>query len=310
MSTDYLIKKYNLHKYHLDIAQILLEQIYSTTVGGKPLIEYGQIEDRTGRNKHTEVGDDVGTLSRICHDELDLPMISVIVVCSYNDSKFPGQPGQGFYDFWKEIYGIHNKSYESIFNDELNRVINCSEWYKLENALGWRVKRFQQDYVVVQKTSPDEIGNDYNFKDYEQDFSEISLSKEKRADRTKRHQALLRLMAEHLKHNGYYLYKGIMDCVAVKYDKKTLLIEVKTLSSDGGDELYQMRRALSQLLYYEEFHLNQIPNISNKTYGDNLQKIAFFEHKIQDKYILFLEKHGCKVLWKNDIGGISEQSKT
>ena len=51
MSTDYLIKKYNLHKYHLDIAQILLEQIYSTTVGGKPLIEYGQIEDRTGRNK-------------------------------------------------------------------------------------------------------------------------------------------------------------------------------------------------------------------------------------------------------------------
>lgn len=76
------------------------------------------------------------------------------------------------------------------------------------------------------------------------------------------------------------------------------MIEVKTLSSDGGDELYQMRRALSQLLYYEEFHLNQIPNISNKTYGDNLQKIAFFEHKIQDKYILFLEKHGCKVLWK------------
>lgn len=301
MSTIDLIKKYDLKNYHLYMAQILLERIYTTTVGGKPLIEYSEIENRTGRNRRYQVGNDVGVLSEICYKELDLPMISAIVVHRPTDPKFPGKPGNGFYRFWRELYGLHSQDNESIFREELNRIINCCEWYKLESALDLKVKRFPKDYVSVKAVTPDMIGKQYEFKDYEQDFTDISCGKEKRAERTKRHQELLRLFASCLKNNGYHLYSGIMDCAAVKSGKKTLLIEVKTLASNGEDELYQTRRALSQLLYYEEFHLNQIPN---KEPG-NLQKIVLFEHKIQDKYISFLEKYGCKVIWMNDNGTLS-----
>lgn len=289
------------NKYHLDTARILLDQIY-TTAGSDPIITYGTIALQTKRNPYNEVPYDIGDLSKFCFDQLNLPMISAIVV-----NEKTKMPGAGFFTLWKDLYGL-NEEKTLIFNNEKEKVITCKDWYKLEEALDLKNKKFTKSYIPVIRVSSKEIGKDYVFHDYDSDFKDISLEKKKRSKRTARHQALVRAIANELDKKGYGLYEGIMDCAAVKYGKKTLLIEVKTLSESGEDELHQVRRSLSQLLYYEEFHLSQIPNCSN----NNVVKVVLFENKIQDKYIGFLEKYGCRVIWANEdkeLVGVDELLK-
>lgn len=289
-------------RYHYDTARILLDTIY-TTAGSNPIITYSTIASQTNRHLFKEVPYDIGDLSIFCFDQLGLPMISAIVV---NDTT--QMPGQGFYALWKDLYGFSREN-TFIFKSEMEKIIMCKDWYKLEDALNLKNKKFTKSYVPTIKASSSEIGKDYVFHDYDSDFKDISLEKKKRTERTKRHQALLRKIANVLEKNGYKLYEGIMDCAAVKHKEKTLLIEVKTLSGEGEDELHQVRKSLSQLLYYEEFHLSQIPNCSNS----NVIKVVLFENKIQDKYISFLNKYGCRVLWgneNNELVGVDELLKS
>lgn len=289
-------------RYHYDIARILLDKIY-TTAGSNPIITYSMIASQTNRHQYKEVPYDVGDLSKFCFEQLGLPMISAIVV---NDAT--QMPGQGFYALWKDLYGL-NLENTFIFKSEIEKIITCKDWYKLEDALDLKNKKFTKSYIPAIKVPSSEIGKDYVFRDYDSDFKDISLEKKKRSERTERHQALVRKIANVLDKKGYELYEGIMDCAAVKYKEKTLLIEVKTLSSGGEDELHQVRRSLSQLLYYEEFHLSQIPNCSN----GNVIKVVLFENKIQDKYISFLKKYGCRVLWdneNNELVGMDELLKS
>lgn len=284
-------------------ARILLDRIFTTSAETDPIIYYNEISAQTGRNCHIEVGKDVGKLSTYCND-LGLPLISVIVVGKKDD-----KPGKGFFSLRKQLRGNNqNKNDEEIIKYEMEEVKKCKKWYKLEDKLELENRKFTKDYIPTKFTNFDDIGKDYEFCDYNSDFKDISMGNKKRSERTARHQALVRKIAKVLDKSGYKLYEGIMDCAAVKYGEKTLLIEVKTLSSNGGDELDQVRKALGQLLYYEEFCLNQIPNCLN----NNVIKVALFENKIQEKYIGFLQKYGCRVVWvdKNDtLHGIKDLLK-
>lgn len=286
---------YDLKPYHLYTAKILLSKIYTTTGGEKPVIFYGNISEETKRHAFTEVPKDIAKISLICN-QLNLPLISVLVV---NQNK--NIPGPGFYDLWRELKEPESQMTDAdIFQSELYRVMQCREWYRLEAELKLEKGKFTKDYIPVNIVTADIIGKDYEFQDYDRDLKDIRYAKDMRKERTNRHQQLVRLIGARLSDEGYKLYEGIMDCAAVKMQKKTLLIEVKTLCPDGSDELYQVRNALSQLLYYKEFHLNQIPNTDN-----NLHTIVFFEHKVDNKYIEFLKKYNCYTIWKKEDGEIS-----
>ncbi len=291
----------NTKNYHLKSAEILLRKIL-TTAGADPLITYTEIADQTKRDRRNEVPYDVGTLSLICN-ELDLPMISVLVVGKQKNKIYNKyMAGDGFYDLWRDKYNDSTLNDLEIFDLELKRVKECKDWWKLEKHLKLKNRIFSKDYIPVSQVTCDEIGKNYNFEYYDIDKQDISLSKYARAERTKRHQELVRKISLKLSENGYRLYEGIMDCAAVKTGNKPLLIEVKTLAEDKSDELHQVRQALGQLLYYEEFHIYQIPGIN---YKSEIIKIAYFEHKISNQYIDFLSKFNCYTLWLNEITDVN-----
>jgi hypothetical protein len=295
-------KKDSIKEYHRETARLLLEAIRKSKVGTEPLITYGEIAAQTKRNAHTQVHFDIGFLSKICVKELNLPMISVIVVRG-DKSKFPGP---GLFSYWKELYPEEKMSAldkftseqeKEIFNLEIDRVKRCKDWWKLEQYLGLKNDIFPKIYKKTIKVSSENIGENYNFSYYDTDLQDISMSKQKRVDRTNRHQHLVRLLASTLEGMDFKLYEGIMDCAAVNREHDAFLVEVKTLSEDGSDEIHQMRLALSQILYYQEFYMAQIPNIIS---SHPIKKFILFERKISDKHINFLEKYDCYTLWKSD----------
>ena len=77
-----------------------------------------------------------------------------------------------------------------------------------------------------------------------------------------------------------------------------LIFEVKTLDGSHSDEIKQVRAALSQLLYYEEFATNQFINTHKN-------KIAVFDSKITDCHIQFLNKYGIYVMWLDNTDSLT-----
>ncbi len=122
------------------------------------------------------------------------------------------------------------------------------------------------------------------------------------ANRTERHQDIVRNLALLLESQNFSLYAGNIDCLATKENSETLIFEVKTLDGSPTDETNQVRNALSQLLYYERFATSEFAS-SKKL------KFAFFESKISDDHIQFLENFGILVIWlENELLVGSEEA--
>jgi len=117
--------------YHIQTAKILLDHIQKSTYNDPWFVFYKEIGDITGRDYHTQVGNDVGDLSYLCHCN-SMPMISTIVV---NQETL--KPGTGFYDLWRDLYISDDKIDDVyIFIKELKAVFSYKEWYKLNEMLG------------------------------------------------------------------------------------------------------------------------------------------------------------------------------
>lgn len=102
---------------------------------------------------------------------------------------------------------------------------------------------------------------------------EVAASKEKLADRLKRHNLIVQKVAALLEAHGAELFENPFDCLA-RFEDTCLLLEVKTLDRSAEDEISRVREALAQLLYYEAF-------VAGK-YSDKRQvmKLAVFEFPI------------------------------
>lgn len=114
-----------------------------------------------------------------------------------------------------------------------------------------------------------------------------------RLDRSERHNYLVRDFAQLLENRGYNLAENPMDCLGMKSGSSSILVEVKTLNRTIEDERKQVRLALAQLLYYEEFSVSDLNT-------ENVRKIALFESRISDEHIQFLEHYECLPIWIND----------
>ena len=115
-------------------------------------------------------------------------------------------------------------------------------------------------------------------------------------DRTIRHQQLVKKIAQILERSGYELSENPMDCLATKQSLDTILIEAKTIGDNKTDEGKQVRLSLGQLTYYENFYVDS---------QDPIIKIAFFDAKISNAHIDYLQKYDCYTLWyfDNSISG-------
>jgi hypothetical protein len=116
-----------------------------------------------------------------------------------------------------------------------------------------------------------------------------------RADRLRRHNLIVRQLAETLAASRARLYENPFDILAI-FGDQGVLIEVKTLDGTPEDERDRVREALSQLLYYEAF---LTPPDALETI---VHKVACFEAKITDAHIEWLNTHRIRVIWREGDG--------
>lgn len=111
----------------------LAEQLLISIKNKESIIYYHEIAARIDPPIHwRQVGKNIGPVSMLCH-ELGLPLISAKVV-----NKATNSAGDGFYPFF-EMYGIDTagKTEKELFSEELVKIRNCKEWYKLQDYLGF-----------------------------------------------------------------------------------------------------------------------------------------------------------------------------
>ena len=113
-----------------------------------------------------------------------------------------------------------------------------------------------------------------------------------RADRLRRHQAIVKRLALELDTYGARLYEDPFDVLAV-FDSSAVVFEVKTLSGEETDERERVREALGQLCYYSTFNLALIAE--HRAY----RKVACFEGPISQEHIAFLREYGIFVIWRD-----------
>ena len=272
-----------IEPYHIKTAKVLLDTIYGASCNNLPTTTYKGVSEQTNRHQRTEVPYDIGDLSMICK-QYDMPLISVIVV-----NQITQIPGDGFYPLCEDLYS-NNESKEEIFRNELKKVQEYEGWGEFADLLGIRTK-FTNSFRKVRSVTAEEIGSISEFKDIPEILIDLASSHTKTVERTARHQLLLKRFAKLLENAEYGLYEYPMDCLATNLTKPSLLIEAKTLDGSAPDEIKQVRAALSQILYYEEFNIDQVPG-KNK-----IEKIILFESEISERHQQFLENNGCHSIW-------------
>ena len=128
----------------------------------------------------------------------------------------------------------------------------------------------------------------------------------KRIERSHRHNLLVQQFAASILDPSAEIWEGTFDCLAIGQEMG-LLAEMKTLDGSDSDERDQVRAAAAQLLYYEAFDVQAIPELADST----LVKVALFESAPSNSHIRWLEGMGISVAWRLDGGGfaVSENSR-
>lgn len=130
------------------------------------------------------------------------------------------------------------------------------------------------------------------------DPAAVASAIEVRADRTDRHNRLVREFAQELELAGLDLMEFPFDCLGL-YEGISILCEMKSLDGSPEDERTRVRTCLAQLLYYEQFDL---PVAINRA---TMKKAAVFEGPISTAHQAFLELHDCVVIWRTPTGGFT-----
>ncbi|OAI44272.1 hypothetical protein AYO42_04960 [Rhizomicrobium sp. SCGC AG-212-E05] len=119
-----------------------------------------------------------------------------------------------------------------------------------------------------------------------------------RATRLRRHNLLVRALAEEFAEAGAVLYEDPFDILAI-LRTRAFLVEVKTLNGSPDDERDRVRDALSQLLYYESF-------VTQPLSGETpIRKVACFESEVSAAHGKWLNDRDIAVIWKNEDGTFS-----
>lgn len=104
-----------------------------------------------------------------------------------------------------------------------------------------------------------------------------------------KHQEIVKLLAGIHLDNGFNLYKGKFDCMAVRGDS-AILYEVKTILDIFSDEERQSVKAIGQLKYYKYEVIEQHPLYK-------IKEVIVFSNKPDDDIIKFFCAENINVVW-------------
>ena len=114
-----------------DVQIKLAKQLLLTVINRESIVEYNELAKRINPPIfQRQVGREIGEVSKLCK-ELGLPLLSAKVI-----SRGSGKAGVGFYNLMSEL-GIDTKgkSEKELFSQELKKIRECKEWYKLADYL-------------------------------------------------------------------------------------------------------------------------------------------------------------------------------
>lgn len=125
------------------------------------------------------------------------------------------------------------------------------------------------------------------------DPASVRAAIEQRRARLRRHNKLVRCLAEEMSAVDATLYEDPFDLLAVWEEYPTIVAEVKSLDGSEADERERVREALAQLLYYEAFAINS-------SLGGKVKKVACFEAPVSDSHREWLNAAGIAVIWQHE----------
>ncbi|MDO4756940.1 MAG: HNH endonuclease [Parabacteroides sp.] len=132
-----------------DVQIKLAEQLLLTVVKKEPMVTYSELAERINPPiHHRNVGKNIGEISKLCH-QLGLPLLSVKVVNKYSQNV-----GTGFFDLCHELgINVSSSSERELCKQELKKIRECTEWYKLAEYLGLDIP-LDKPFIEIY---PDEI---------------------------------------------------------------------------------------------------------------------------------------------------------
>lgn len=114
-----------------------------------------------------------------------------------------------------------------------------------------------------------------------------------RQRRLAEHQEIVRQLAAINAEQGFQLFEGKFDCLAIK-GSTALLYEVKTILSAGSDEEKQTVKGVGQLKYYKFSIVHR-----QMGYG-NIKEIIVFSSKPDNGITEFCSAENISVVWRNE----------
>ncbi len=112
-----------------------------------------------------------------------------------------------------------------------------------------------------------------------------------RQRRLAQHQEIVRKLALLNEQNGFQLFEGKFDCLAVKSDT-AILYEVKTIQESASDEEKQTVKGVGQLKYYKY-------SIVHRQMGyQTIKEILVFSQKPNVEIIEFCSAENIRIIWE------------
>ena len=121
--------------------------------------------------------------------------------------------------------------------------------------------------------------------------SDISQGIQLRAERTERHNEIVRMFARKVIRATAF-WEDPIDCLAL-VSSTALLAEIKTLDGSQSDEMHQARNAAGQLLYYAFFSMPE--ELTGREV--NVEKLAVFGSRPSDEHIDWLMSLDIVPVW-------------
>lgn len=131
-----------------------------------------------------------------------------------------------------------------------NRAYPIGQIIVTEDEITTENPRTRKPKATYRETDTEEIAKDPNLNVVTSVSIDLAEAIRIRQKRLAEHQEIVRLLAELNARQGFKLYEGKFDCLAIKGDR-ALLYEVKTILPAASDEEKQTVKGVGQLKYYK-----------------------------------------------------------
>jgi len=145
----------------------------------------------------------------------------------------------------------------------------------------------------IRRVTSEEIAQTPNFQDAPSPNINPTEANRIRQRRILEHQEIVRLLAQINEEQGFELFEGRFDCLAVK-NNIALLYEVKTILESFVDQEKQTIKAIGQLKYYK------FSEVRRKMGFANIKEILVFSQKPHQVILEFCSAENTIVIWRDE----------